>query len=146
MMQVKVFIENESGSTDKNCFNEETLEYIKTVSISQPYPYPYGLIPGTISGDGDNLDCFVITNKKLKSRERVNAEPIGLMEQFEDGKEDHKILAVFPEERMEITADVQKHIADFATHAFDHLKGKKITVGKFYDKEKAEQLITSSQR
>lgn len=145
-MNIKVFIENEAGSTDKHCFNEQTLEYIKTLTISRPYPFAYGLIPGTVSGDGDNLDCFVITEQPLKSRERVTVEPVGLMEQFEDGDEDHKILAVIPGEDMEITKKVQNQIADFVTHAFDHLKGKKIEVGNFYGKPKAEKLISNSRR
>ncbi|MEX1112708.1 MAG: inorganic diphosphatase [Candidatus Andersenbacteria bacterium] len=145
-MKIEVFIENEGGSNQKHCFNEQTLEYIKTVTISRPYPYPYGLIPGTISGDGDNLDCFVITSRSIKSRERVNVEPVGMMEQFEDGENDHKILAIFPEEEINITSEIQNSIADFVTHAFEHLRGKKIKVGKFYGKEEAEQLIEQSRR
>jgi inorganic pyrophosphatase len=145
-MKVEVFIENEGGSTDKHCFNEQTLEYIKTLTISRPYPYPYGFFPNTKSGDGDNLDCFVITKRNLKSQERVVVEPVGMMEQIEEGEEDHKILAVFPEEGLEMTDEIKTSIADFVTHAFDHLKGKKIEVGNFYGKEKAEELIKKSRR
>lgn len=143
---MEVFIENEGGSTDKNCFDEQTMEYIKTVTIARPYPYPYGFFPGTKSGDGDNLDCFVVTNRDLKSRERVVVEPVGMMEQIEGGQEDHKILAVFPDEGIEITPAIQASIADFVTHAFDHLRGKEIKIGNFYGKEKAEQLIEASRK
>lgn len=143
-MEIEVFVENEGGSTDKNCFNEQTLEYIKTVTISRPYPYPYGLIPDTKSGDGDNLDCFVITGRPLKSRERVTVEPVEMMEQFEDGEEDHKILAVFPDEEIKVTDEVKAKIADFVTNAFKHLKGKQLQVGNFYGKEEAEKLIRDS--
>jgi inorganic pyrophosphatase len=145
-MEIQVFIENEAGSDQKHIFNEKTLDYIKTVTISRPYPHPYGLIPGTLSGDGDNLDCFVVTNRQLKSKDYVDVEPVGLMEQFEDGVEDHKILAVLPDEGIEITDKVQSSISDFVTHAFKHLKGKKLRVGNFHGKEQAEKLIEESRR
>mgnify|MGYP001570857230 CR=1 FL=1 len=64
---MKAFIENEAGSNQKNIYNEKTLEYKKTVTVSRKYPYPYGFILDTTSGDGDNLDVFVLTEKKLKS-------------------------------------------------------------------------------
>ncbi len=40
---MKVFIENEAGSNLKNLFNEDTLEFRKTVQVSAGYPFPYGL-------------------------------------------------------------------------------------------------------
>jgi inorganic pyrophosphatase len=39
---------------------------------------------GTDSGDGGNVDCYVITNRTLKTGQIVECDPIGLMEQFED--------------------------------------------------------------
>lgn len=141
---MKVFIENEAGSDQKNLFNEKTLEYRKTYTISRKYPYPYGFILNTTSGDGDNLDCFVLTERKLKSREIVEVEPIGLMEQIEDGEEDHKILAVFPDEEIAITEEIKTTLRDFAEHVFDHLEGKKMKVGNFYEKEEALKLLEKS--
>ena len=80
---MKVFIENEAGSDQKNLYNEKTLEYKKTVTVSRKYPYPYGFILDTTSGDGDNLDCFIITERKVKTGQIIECEPIGLMEQIE---------------------------------------------------------------
>jgi len=57
---MKVFIENEAGTNLKNIFNEDTLDFRKTVQVSAEYPFPYGFILDTKSGDGDNLDCFMI--------------------------------------------------------------------------------------
>ena len=64
---MKVFIENEAGSDKKNLYNEKTLEYKKTVTVSKKYPYAYGFILNTTSEDGDNVDAFIITDKKLKA-------------------------------------------------------------------------------
>ena len=76
---MKVFIENEPGSNQKNLYNEKTLEYKKTVTVSRKYPFPYGFILSTTSGDGDNLDCFIITVQKLQTGQTVECEPIGIM-------------------------------------------------------------------
>lgn len=140
---MKVFIENESGSDKKNIFNEKTLEYKKTYKVSRIYPYPYGFILDTTSGDGDNLDCFIITNQQLKTGTFIDVEPIGLMEQFEDSKEDHKILAAIPGETPEITEEIKLKLKEFVEHVFDHLveKRKKTIVGSFEGKERALELI-----
>ncbi len=83
---MKVFIENEAGSNKKNLYDEQTFEFRQTLTVSRPYPFPYGFIIGTTSGDGDSIDCFVITEQKLKPGQIVECEPIGLMEQTEDGR------------------------------------------------------------
>lgn len=138
---MKVFIENEAGSDQKNLYNEETLEYKKTVTVSRKYPFPYGFILGTTSGDGDNLDCFVITEQKLKTGQTVECEPIGLMEQVEDGKEDYKILARLPGEETTIGDEIRSKLTDFVLHIFDHKADKLVQVGRYLGKEDAEKYI-----
>ncbi|MFC1617835.1 inorganic diphosphatase [Patescibacteria group bacterium] len=147
---MKVFIENEAGSDQKNIYNEKTLEYKKTVTVSRKYPYPYGFILDTTSEDGDNLDVFVITDKRLKSGQVVECEPVGLMEQIETTwdksnknkeEEDHNVLAVFPEEKIIINDQVKAKLRDFVLHVFDLLPNKKVSVGKFLDKDTAIQYI-----
>ncbi|MBI4599520.1 inorganic diphosphatase, partial [Candidatus Uhrbacteria bacterium] len=138
---MKVFIENEAGSNQKNLYNEKTLEYRKTVEVSRKYPYPYGFILETTSGDGDNLDCFILTKQKLKTGSIVECVPIGLMEQFEDGKEDHNVLATLKDESAEVNPEVKEKLTEFVSHVFDHRKGKVITVGNFYYKDEAEDCF-----
>ncbi|MDD4332587.1 MAG: methyltransferase domain-containing protein [Patescibacteria group bacterium] len=147
---MKVLIENEAGSDQKNLFNEKTLEYSRTHTISRKYPYPYGFILNTTSGDGDNLDCFIITDKELKSGQIVECEPIGLMEQTETAwdksknnieEEDHNVLMIIPREKTKIDDGVKEKLREFVLHAFDHLPGKKVRVGSFLGKNEALQYI-----
>ena len=147
---MKIFIENEAGSDQKNLYNEKTLKYKKTVTVSRKYPYPYGFILDTTSGDGDNLDVFVITNKKLKSGQVIECEPIGLMEQIETTwgqskenteEEDHNVLAILPNENIVIDSRVKDKLRDFISHVFDHLPNKKVRVGDFLNKGTALQYI-----
>src|SRR3989344_9388959 len=128
---MKVFIENEAGTDQKNLYNEKTLEYKKTVTVSRRYPFPYGFILGTTSGDGDNLDCFIITNKELKTGEVIECEPIGVMKQTEDGKEDPNILAKLSGEEIVIDKHITERLTEFVSHVFDHRVGKVVTVGQF---------------
>ncbi len=93
---MRVFIENEAGSRRKNIYDERTLAHLRSVEVSAAYPFPYGFVLGTISGDGDAVDCFVLTETPLRSGTIVECEPVGLLEQIEDGEIDHKVLAVLP--------------------------------------------------
>jgi len=141
---MKVFIENEAGSDQKNIFNEKTLEYSRTRTVSALYPFPYGFLLNTTSGDGDNLDCFVLTKKPLKSREIVEVEPIGMFEEIEDGEEDHKILAVLAGESWIIDAEIENLFKDFSAKVFSHIPGKKKVLGRFLGKKEALELIQKS--
>jgi len=146
ILTVKIFIENEAGSNIKNLFNEETLEYRKSVEVSADYPFPYGFLLNTKSGDGDNLDCFVLTKKPLKSREIVEVEPIGMFEEIENGEEDHKILAILAGELWEIDKKLEQTLRDFSVKVFSHLPSKKKVVGRFLGKTDALHLIENSQK
>jgi inorganic pyrophosphatase len=148
---MKVFIENEAGSDKKNLYNEKTLEYRKTVTVSRKYPYLYGFILNTTSGDGDNVDVFVITDKKLKQGQIVDCKPIGLMEQIEkswdeskkDVEEvDHNVLAVLVEDDQKVVDDeIKTRLTDFVLHVFDHIRPNKNRVGDSLDKNKAVEYI-----
>lgn len=88
---MRVFIENEAGSYVKHFHNEKTLEPKGNATVSRPYPFPYGFILNTTAADGDNVDCFVLTQQALHTGQIVQCEAIALMEQIEDGDEDHKV-------------------------------------------------------
>jgi len=140
---IKVFVENEAGSDQKNLYDEKTLNYKKTITVSRKYPLAYGFILDTTSGDGDNLDCFVITNQTLKQGQTIECEPIGIMEQFEDedSKEDHNVLAKLAGEEVVITEEIKRNLTEFVLHVFDHRPGKIVKVGQFLGKEFAEKYI-----
>ncbi len=90
----RVFIENPAGTNIKHTFNEKTLEPIRTDRVAAKYPFPYGFILQTTSGDGDNVDCFVITDQELRTGAVVSCEAVGMVTQIEDGEVDHNILGI----------------------------------------------------
>ncbi len=126
-----VFIENEAGSRLKNTFDERTLALLRSETVSAPYPFAYGFVPGTRAGDGDAVDCFVLTAKPLRPGERIDCEPVGLLEQIEDGETDHKILAVPAGTVPPCPAEAAAaEIRRFVTAVFAHVPGKRVSPGR----------------
>lgn len=138
---MKVFIENEPGSKVKHLYDEHMFILKSTRAVQRAYPFPYGFIIGTQSGDGMCLDCFLLTKDVIRSGTIVDAEPIGMFEQIEDGQEDHNILAIRTGEPFELTTDDQERLRDFVLNVFGDVPGKRISVGRFLGTEAAQSLI-----
>src|SRR6516164_8536086 len=113
-----------------------------TRRISQPYPYPsyphpYGFILGTSAADGDNVDCYLITNASLKASTIVECEPIGLLEQDEDGEVDHKVLAAMPGQDVEVGDELLQELRDFIHAVFTQFPDVCVHVGRMLPREAA---------
>jgi inorganic pyrophosphatase len=141
VLAVRVFIENEAGSSDKNIFDERTLAFLRRERVSRSYPYPYGFVLGTRGGDGDAVDCFVLTPTPLRSGAIVDCEPLALLEQIEDGEIDHKVLAALIGENVALDAAVVAAVTDFISGVFAHLPGKRVTVGRLRPRADAEAYV-----
>ncbi len=63
------------------------------------------------------------------------------MEQFEDGKEDHNVLAKLSGEEALINAHVKERLTEFVYQVFDHQRDKEVKVGQFLDRAAAEKYI-----
>lgn len=138
---MKVFIQNEAGSFDKNFYDEKTLTFRGTARVSRAYPLPYGFILNTTGDDGLNVDCFVLTKTSLHTGQIVECDPVGLMEQIEDGKEDHNVLAVLQGEEGWLDSRTKQELVEFVSHVFDHVAGKTILAGNFHGRESAIDYI-----
>jgi len=138
---IKVCIQVDGGSRDKNLYNEKTLEYKETRRGSRPYPYPYGFVLGTSAEDGDNVDCYLITHESLKSGTIVECEPIGLLEQDEDGEMDHKVLAVMPGQDVGLDQGLLEELQDFIYAVFAEYPDMVVRVGPILPRAAALQYI-----
>ncbi len=58
------------------------------------YPANYGFIPQTLAEDDDPLDVLVLCKEKVVPLALIHSRPIGLMTMLDEGKKDHKIIAV----------------------------------------------------
>ncbi len=139
-LTMRVLIENEAGSRRKNTYDETSLLWLKADDVSAAYPFPYGFVIGTKAGDGDAADCFVLTARKLASGTIAECEPLGLLEQIEDGEIDHKVLAVLPGERFELD-QAEAALRQFVGNVFAHVPGKRMTIGRMLDRPAAEAYL-----
>lgn len=138
---IKVLIQVEAGSRDKKLYNEKTLEYKGASRNPLPYPYPYGFIIGTSAEDGESVDCYLITHDKVKSGSIVECEPIGLLEQIEDGQIDHKILAAIPGQSVEAWPELLEELREFIYAVFAHFPEVSISIGRILSRDAALKHI-----
>lgn len=71
------------------------------------YPANYGFIPQTLGDDNDPLDVLVIMQEPVAPLSILTARPIGVMEMFDEGEADEKIICV--------------HLNDPAFNGFYHI-------------------------
>ncbi len=125
----------------KHIHNEKTLELKSTTRVSRAYPFPYGFVLDTTGEDGDNVDCFVLTDRPLRTRDVVECEALALMEQIEDGEVDHKILAHMAGDPEYLNEGRKQAFVDFSRHVFDHVPGKRMEIGQFLDRDVALRYL-----
>ena len=138
---MQVFIENQAGSRRKNIYDERTLRHLRTVDVSASYPYPYGFVIGTVSGDDDAVDCFVLTSEPLIAGTTLECDPIGLLEQIEDGEIDHKVLAVPSGGSATIDDAVVAALKEFISGVFSHVPDKRMEIGRLLDRDAAQGYL-----
>lgn len=134
---IQVLIQVEAGSRERNLYNEKTLEFKGRRQMSRPFPYPYGFIIGTSAADGDCVDCYIITTDKLRAGSIVECEPVGLMEQDEDGEIDHKVLAALPGQNVELDERLLKELRDFIYALIAPFPDVHISIGNILTREAA---------
>jgi inorganic pyrophosphatase len=140
---VTIFIEAEAGSDLRHVYDEATFELLSTRKMPRPYPFPYGFIVGTTNADGGAVDCFVLTERSIRTGTLVEGEPAGLLEQFEDGEVDHKVLAIIPGEDGPSQADLEAILSDFIAALFRPYPMIRLEVGRILDAGEAAAFIAA---
>lgn len=89
-------IEIPMGSSVKYEMDKETglLKLDRILYSAVYYPANYGFIPQTLAEDDDPLDVLVLCQEPVAPRTLVSSRAIGVMTMIDQGKPDHKILAV----------------------------------------------------
>ena len=138
---IKVFIEVAAGERDRHLYDEETLAYKGTRRVAHLYPYPYGFIIGTSTVDGGGVDCYVITKERLKPGTIVDCEPLGLLEQDEDGEPDHKVLAALPGQDILLDQRLLETLRAFIHRIFARFPEMVVRVGPLHPRQAALDYI-----
>lgn len=142
---MQVFIEAPAGGKSKYVYDERTLVYKTRMPYAHVVPYHYGFIPNTLGGDGDNLDCFVLSRVPARGGSMMDVKVVGVVEFWDNGEVDHKILCVRRGDRMRVTSRIRTEVKEFLLHVFDNKPGRRVRVGRFLDGDSARAIVAQSQ-
>ena len=134
---INVIVEIPKGSMNKYEYDKKhNLIKLDRVLFS-PFHYPgdYGLVPQTLSEDGDPLDAMVLVTNPTYPGILIEARPIGLLQMKDDGKIDDKIICVSTNDPRYLHAaditDIEDHYRSEIAHFFQvykDLEGKKVEI------------------
>ncbi len=112
------------------------------------YPANYGFIPQTFAEDDDPLDVLVLCQEAVAPLTLVEARTIGLMTMIDNGKKDHKILAVARDDPeyngIHDATELPQHRMNMLRRFFQdykQLEGKSVEVDAMEPAEKAWPVI-----
>ena len=115
------------------------------------YPANYGFIPQTFAEDDDPLDVLVLCQETVVPLTIIHARTVGLMTMIDQGKPDHKIIAVAtqdPEfnvyhEAKEMPAHRLLMLRRFFQD-YKQLEGKAVEVDEIRPSKEAYPIITDA--
>lgn len=154
--QVNVFIEIPAGSSVKYELDKDSGMIVvdRFLYTEMEYPFNYGFVPHTESGDGDPLDVLVLTSKPVVPGVVIEAKVIGVLETEDEKGPDSKVVAVPMEKtnppfgKYNDISELPKEITDSIKHFFEHYKekepGKWVKVKNWHGKEKAIEEVKKS--
>ena len=152
---LSIFISISKNTNIKYEFDKDLNALICDRILFTPFMFPfnYGFIPNTLSGDGDPLDAIVYMSESLVPGSYIKCRIIGALETEDEKGNDTKIILVPINKVSPHESNIKKiddlpeifieKIIYFYTHYKD-LEKKKVTVGKLVDKDLAIKIYNES--
>lgn len=147
---VPCLIEIASGSRLKYEVDKATglLRLDRVLYSAVHYPANYGFLPRTYCDDGDPLDVLVLVPSPSFAGCVQEVRPIGLLEMFDQGALDEKVLAVGKNNprfnNVWNYTDIYPHLLKEITHFFSiykDLEGKRVEVKGWHDAAYARDRV-----
>jgi inorganic pyrophosphatase len=156
MENIDVYIEISKNTNVKYeyDFNLKRLRCDRILSTPFYFPFNYGFIPNTLSGDHDPIDVIVYMDLPLISGSIILCRIIGGLETIDEKGEDTKLILcpmpkVSPSEKhIKTIDDLSSNFITNITYFYQHykdLEGKQVTIGKLLSVEEATQKYLDSQ-
>ena len=98
------------------------------------YPFNYGYLPNTLWEDGDALDVILVGNFSIVPMAYVDCKPLALVEMYDQGVSDFKLVTAINGEQMK---DYWETIKGFLRTYKEGVEVKGYTT----DKEKIDEAI-----
>jgi inorganic pyrophosphatase len=130
--EINTVIEIPEGSILKIEYrrNTGTFEIDRVEPSAFPKPANYGFIPGTLDGDGDELDTLVVSPEKIPTGVHLKVRVLGVMIFEDDGEVDNKIICVPADDRnngdmIKVLVDLGSRWQQKTEFHFNHYKDLK---------------------
>ncbi|MEK7504162.1 MAG: inorganic diphosphatase [Patescibacteria group bacterium] len=124
---INVVVEIPKGSNLKIEYRRETctfeLDRVEPDIFAKPTSY--GFIPGTLDGDGDELDVLIICGTPLTTGIHLQAKIAGVLNFEDDGEIDHKIIAFPADNRDNPSVGLNDRFKEKIEFHFSHYKDLK---------------------
>ena len=154
-MDILVYIEISKNTTVKYEFDKDLNCLICDRVLSTPFVFPfnYGFIPNTMSGDGDPIDAIVYMDEPLIPGSYIKCRIIGCLETADEKGEDAKLILVPTKKVCPMTSNIENvddlpiQFIEKVTYFYQHYKDlekKKVTIGKLLDKDDAISIYVKS--
>lgn len=154
-MDILVYIEISKNSTIKYEFDPELNTLICDRVLYTPFAFPfnYGFIPNTLSGDGDPIDAIVYMDQPLVPGCHIKCRIIGCLETEDEKGEDAKLILVpvdkvCPETReIKDVTDLPSMFIEKVIYFYQHYKDiekKQVTIGKLLNKDDSILIYNKS--
>ena len=150
---INAIVEIPKGSMNKYEYDKKNNLIKLDRVLFSPFHYPgdYGLIPQTLSEDGDPLDALVLVTNPTFPGILIESRPIGLLQMKDDGEPDDKIICVSTNDpRYLHTTDIENiedHHRSEIAHFFQvykELEGKKVEIIGWKSAKDAKSVIIES--
>jgi inorganic pyrophosphatase len=130
---IVVVIETPKGSRNKYAYDpeERIFELTKVLPAGMAFPYDFGFVPSTLSGDGDPLDVLVLMDEPAFPGCKLSCRVIGLIEGEQSDKR--------TKERNDRVVAIE-----IANHSYAHVR-QIDDLGKEFEKE-LEQFFVNYHR
>src|SRR3989344_4666751 len=150
---VNIFIEIPSGSSVKYELDKDSgvIFVDRFLYTEMEFPFNYGFIPGTLSGDGDPVDVLVLSSKPVVPGVVIHSKPIAMIEMEDESGIDNKVVAVPTEKinppfgKWNDVGDIPQSTRDKIKHFFENYKksepGKWVKVKGWKDREEEIEEI-----
>ena len=125
---VNVVVEIPQGSRNKYEIDKHTgmFKLDRVLYSAVHYPGDYGLMPRTLSDDGDPLDVLVLVKEPTFAGCVISCRPLGLLRMRDGGDLDEKIIAVATRDPLRAglfdIADLPSHMLREIEHFFQVYK------------------------
>ena len=154
-LEVLVFIEIAKNTNIKYEYDHDLNAIICDRILYTPFAFPfnYGFIPNTLSGDGDPLDAIVYMDESLIPGSYIKCRIIGCLETIDEKGEDSKLILVPSKKISPINSEIEsiydlpKMFLEKVVYFYQHYKDlekKQVTIGKILDKEESIQVYTKA--